>query len=175
MNTRENIRMISEPVNEIHQLRNCIINYKREHTHCQYCETELIRVSAILDNQPLTKKMIEKMTYPISQNDWLIFKTRITVLCRFCSELHTQPKPVYFDLVQFQHYLRLHTPMKPSAVREYIVRLRRIDSYLASVNFTLPVFTIVEIERQLENTMTRFTFSNARCALLKYAQYLVTR
>lgn len=163
------------PVNDSRQLRLRIIALKREHTHCPYCDVLLTRASVILDGQPLTKKMIEKMSQPIHQQDWLIFKSRLTVLCRFCCERHAQPEPVYFDLVSFQHYLRSHALMKPSAIREYLVRLRRIDNDLISVNFTQTAFAVSAIERELENTLTRPSLKNVRCALHKYAEYLATR
>ena len=166
---------ISMSGNEIHPLKNYIVQLKREHTHCQHCNTALIRASAILDGQPLIKKKIETMTDLINQHDWVIFKSRIFVLCRFCCELHAQPKPLYFDLVSFQYYLRFHTPMKASATREYLVRLRRIDSYLTAVNFTLDEFSISAIEHQLTTIMTPLTLSNARSALQKYAAYLAWR
>lgn len=161
--------------NKTYSLKHYIVQLKREKTHCQHCNTALIRASAILDGQPLIKKKIGKMNDLVNQHDWQTFKSRIVVLCRFCCELHAQPKPLYFDLVSFQYYLRFHTPMKASATREYIVRLRRIDSSLTAIHFTQADFAIPAIEQQLKKTMTPLAFSNARCALQKYAAYLAWR
>ncbi|EFE51940.1 hypothetical protein PROVRETT_09377, partial [Providencia rettgeri DSM 1131] len=62
----------------------------------------------------------------IDEATWIEHRDcRLQGLCRFCCALSTSPHPVYFDLIGFYRSLLLHSSMKPSAVHEYVARLRR--------------------------------------------------
>lgn len=62
--------------------------------------------------------------------------------------------------------------MSHSTVREYVVRLRRLDELLTSTNFPRQEFTTEKIQSDLSKKLTPSAFSNYNIALRKYEQYL---
>lgn len=51
--------------------------------------------------------------------------------------------------MSFKQYLFLQTEMSHSTVREYVVRLRRLDELLSSSNFSMKEFTASKVQEQL--------------------------
>lgn len=71
------------------------------------------------------------MSQRLNETQWSVQQiTRLRALCRFCSELNSPPLPCFVDLMNFQRHLLAHYSMNVSTVREYVTRLRRIDTLL---------------------------------------------
>lgn len=62
--------------------------------------------------------------------------------------------------------------MKPSSVREYITRLRRIDTLLVTLNIDMPQLDVDQIKGILAEHYSKQSFSNAGPALNQYADYV---
>lgn len=80
--------------------------------------------------------------------------------------------PVFFDLVDFQRYLLFDLSMNPSAVREYVIRLRRIDTLLVTLSVIMPRFNAAQIKAILAEHYSKRSLNNAGPALNKYADYV---
>ncbi|HFD3737942.1 TPA: hypothetical protein ACF3RY_006719 [Pseudomonas aeruginosa] len=132
---------------KIRTLRQYLIEFKREPHRCTCCQVKLNRVSLMLDGVAIHKEDINHLSQPLNDEEWHALQmTRLKVLCRFCRELHTPPLPVFFDLVDFQRYLLVDSSMKSSSVREYVIRLRRIDTLLVTLNIDMPRLNVTQIK-----------------------------
>lgn len=112
------------------------------------------------------------MTELVDEQQWNELQGKFTALCRFCSEIFCNSNTDYFDIMSFKQYLFEQTEMSHSTVREYVVRLRRLDELLSSTNFSMKEFTADVIQQQLSDKLTESAFSNYNIALRKYEQYL---
>lgn len=62
--------------------------------------------------------------------------------------------------------------MSDSTIREYVVRLRRLDGMLAASNYPLDQFTREGMHQRILDELPGSTHNNYRIALRKYDQYL---
>ena len=158
---------------KIRTLRQYVIDFKREPHRCTCCQAKLNRVSLMLDGVAIHKEDISHLSQRLSEEEWHVLQTtRLKVLCRFCRELYTPPLPVFFDLVGFQQYLLVDLSMKPSSVREYVLRLRRIDTLLVTLNIDTPRLNVAQIKVILAEHYSKQSLNNAGPALNQYADYV---
>ncbi|WP_374448649.1 hypothetical protein [Providencia sp.] len=158
---------------KIRTLRQYLIEFKRQPHRCMSCQAKLNRVSLMLDGVAIDKDDISHLSQRLNGEEWHVLQTtQLKVLCRFCSELHTPPLPIFFDLVGFQRYLLSDPSMKPSTVREYLTRLRRIDTLLVTLNIDMPRLNVAQIKMILAEYYSKQSFSNAGPALNQYADYV---
>lgn len=155
-------------------LRCYLSEFKKTQTRCIDCHARLNRVSLMLDGVKINKSDISNLSQRLDESEWSTIKaTRLVVLCRFCSKLHSPPLPVFFDLVDFQRYLLFNSSMNPSAVREYIIRLRRIDTLLVMLNVNIPRFSVTQIKAILVEHYSGRALLNMVPALNRYAEYVI--
>ncbi|EMT6577745.1 hypothetical protein [Providencia rettgeri] len=62
--------------------------------------------------------------------------------------------------------------MKPSSVREYVIRLRRIDTLLVTLNIDMPRLNVAQIKGILAEHYSKQSLNNAGPALNQYADYV---
>lgn len=72
----------------------------------------------------------------------------------------------------FQQYLLVDLSMKPSSVREYVLRLRRIDTLLVTLNIDMPRLNVALIKVILAEHYSKQSLNNAGPALNQYADYV---
>lgn len=149
-----------------------IKDFKHSQTYCAHCHKTLDRISLVFDDKILNKDAIAEMTELVGEQQWNELQGKFTALCRFCSEIFCNSNTDYFDIMSFKQYLFEQTEMSHSTVREYVVRLRRLDELLSSTNFSMKEFTADVIQQQLSDKLTESAFSNYNIALRKYEQYL---
>ncbi|WP_272668094.1 hypothetical protein [Providencia sp. PROV117] len=158
---------------KIRTLRQYLTDFKREPHRCTCCQAKLNRVSLMLDGVAIHKENISHLSQQLNDEEWHTLQTtRLKVLCRFCRELHTPPLSVFFDLVGFQRYLLVDLSMKPSSVREYITRLRRIDMLLVTLKIDMPQLDVAQIKGILAEHYSKQSFSNSGPTLNQYADYV---
>lgn len=158
---------------KIRTLRQYVIDFKREQHRCTCCQAKLNRVSLMLDGVAIHKEDISHLSQRLSEEEWHVLQTtRLKVLCRFCCELYTPPLPVFFDLLGFQQYLLVDLSMKPSSVREYVLRLRRIDTLLVTRNIDMPRLNVTQVKGILAEHYSKQSLYNAGPALNQYADYV---
>ncbi|MCG5372241.1 flagella biosynthesis regulatory protein FliZ [Providencia rettgeri] len=154
-------------------LRCYLSDFKKGQTHCTACHTRLGRVSLMLDGIAIHKDDINNMSQRLNETQWSVLQTtRLRVLCRFCSELYSPPLPCFVDLLDFQRHLLAHSLMNVSSVREYITRLRRIDTLLTEQAVQMPQFNVAQVMAILAEHYSRTSLNNAMSAVNKYAEYV---
>ncbi|WP_272582560.1 MULTISPECIES: hypothetical protein [unclassified Providencia] len=62
--------------------------------------------------------------------------------------------------------------MKPSSVREYVIRLRRIDTLLVTLNIDMPRLNVALIKVISAEHYSKQSLNNAGPALNQYADYV---
>ena len=105
-------------------------DYKHSQTHCSQCGKLLDRMALVFRGKIINKEAIARMDQPIDDAVWQNVQHELTALCRFCSEISCNSHPSYFDIMAFKQYLFEQTEMSHSTIREYVVRLRRLDEML---------------------------------------------
>ncbi|WP_272682180.1 site-specific integrase [Providencia sp. PROV129] len=153
----------------------CYLNeFKKTQTRCTTCHTHLERVSLMLDRMAINKDDIKNMSQRLNEIQWSILQTtRLRVLCRFCSELYSLPLPRFVDLMDFQRHLLLNSLMNTSTVREYVTRLRRIDTLLIEQEVHMPQFNVARVMAILSDHYSGSSLNNALSAVNKYAEYVI--
>ncbi|MGP1924157.1 MAG: flagella biosynthesis regulatory protein FliZ [Arsenophonus sp. NEOnobi-MAG3] len=149
-----------------------IKDYKHSQIHCAQCNKTLDRISLVFNDQILNKEAISAMTEMVDGKTWAELQHRFTALCRFCSEIYCNSDAGYFDIMSFKQYLFKETEMSHSTVREYVVRLRRLDELLTEAQNPVTEVTIEKIQAHMQDKMIESTFSNYNIALRKYKQFL---
>ena len=152
----------------------CYLNdFKKGQAHCTACHARLSRVSLMLDGIAIHKDDINNMSQRLNETQWSVLQTtRLRVLCRFCSELNSPPLPCFVDLLDFQRHLLAHSSMNVSTIREYVTRLRRIDTLLREQDVQMPQFNVAQVMAILAEHYSGTSLNNALSALNKYAEYV---
>ncbi len=171
-NYTQGFTIMSASIVKKRPLSRYIKDFKHSQTHCAHCNKTLDRISLVFNDSILNKEAIADMTDLVDEAAWGELQGQFTALCRFCSEIFCNSNTDYFDIMSFKQYLFLQTEMSHSTVREYVVRLRRLDELLSSSNFSMKDFTASKVQEQLSDKMTDSAFSNYNIALRKYEQYL---
>ncbi|MCE1782351.1 flagella biosynthesis regulatory protein FliZ, partial [Enterobacter hormaechei] len=98
------------------------------------------------NGQVINKEAISEMTELVDDKTWNELQGKFVALCRFCSEIYCNSQTDYFDIMSFKQYLFEQTEMSHSTVREYVVRLRRLDEILTSSNYPASDFTPEKVQ-----------------------------
>ncbi|PIJ48344.1 flagellar regulatory protein FliZ [Erwinia sp. OLTSP20] len=147
-------------------------DYKHGQTNCSHCGKVLDRMALVFRGQLINKEAIARMDQLIDEQVWLKLQTELTALCRFCSDIYCNTHSTYFDIMAFKQYLFEQTAMSHSTIREYVVRLRRLDDMLQAKNFPHENLHGVSWHACLENQLPDAGNNNYRIALRKYDQFL---
>lgn len=148
-----------------------IRDYKYMQQQCARCGTELNRVRLLYANKPVTHKQILSMDRQISAPEWALFRGQLTPVCRFCSVVTDHARGRYFDIEGFKQYLLEDKAICLATLREYILRLRRLDKRLAETGYSP-----TEKEVLSQQYLTEVLFPGGKCvnyqiALAKYLYY----
>ncbi|RWR03896.1 flagellar biosynthesis protein FliZ [[Pantoea] beijingensis] len=147
-------------------------DYKHSQSHCSHCGKVLDRMALVFRGQIINKEAIARMDQPVDDRVWLKLQNELMALCRFCSDIYCNTHPTYFDIMAFKQYLFEQTEMSHSTVREYVVRLRRLDDMLAARNYPIEKKDDTSWHKCLENALPDAGQNNYRIALRKYDQFL---
>ncbi|WP_075182063.1 flagella biosynthesis regulatory protein FliZ [Pantoea sp. 1.19] len=147
-------------------------DYKHAQSHCSHCGKVLDRMALVFRGQIINKEAIARMDQLIDEPVWLKLQTELTALCRFCSDIYCNTHPTYFDIMAFKQYLFQQTEMNPSTIREYVVRLRRLDDILTANNFCASEREVASWHDLLRDALPDTGTNNYRIALRKYDQFL---
>jgi FliZ protein len=147
-------------------------DYKHSQTHCSQCEKVLDRMALVFRGKIINKEAIARMDQPIDDLVWQNVQCELTALCRFCSEISCNSHPSYFDIMAFKQYLFEQTEMNHSTIREYVVRLRRLDEMLVAHNYPADRFASAFNHQRIIDDLPPAANDNYRIALRKYDQYL---
>lgn len=153
------------------RLSRYIRDYKYALHHCSSCGNELSRVRLLLSGKLITHKDIMYMDRPVTAQEWQVFLTRLEPVCRFCSTVSNGRQPTLFDIQAFKQALLADGCLCLATIREYVMRLRRLDQALTEQGYTrekLPDYHSFELWDQLLPEKSRI---NYRIALAKYACY----
>ncbi|MEB6336486.1 flagella biosynthesis regulatory protein FliZ [Serratia rhizosphaerae] len=146
-------------------------DYKLTQTHCGQCGKQLDRMALVFRGKIINKEAIARMDQPIDEQVWQSVQQELTALCRFCSEISCNSHPSYFDIMAFKQYLFEQTEMSHSTVREYVVRLRRLDEMLSARNYPAEKLSNGCCYHLIDD-LPSAGHNNYRIALRKYDQYL---
>ena len=153
------------------RLSRYIRDYKYAQHHCNSCGSELSRVRLLLSGKLISHKDIMHMDHPVSVAEWQAFMARLEPVCRFCSTVSNGRQPTLFDIQAFKQALLADGCLCLATVREYVMRLRRLDQALTEQGYTpdkLPDYQSPELWDELLPEKSRI---NYRIALAKYACY----
>ncbi|MFC3395223.1 flagella biosynthesis regulatory protein FliZ [Brenneria rubrifaciens] len=148
-------------------------DFKHKQTHCSYCNKELDRVSLVFRHQLVNKKSIDDIDRLIDDDKWSDLQQELIPLCRFCSEILCNTYTNYFDIQAFTQYLIEQTDVRHSTMREYVIRLRRLDELLVAKNYPIEMFARDNVQQHICDSFPNLEQSVYRSALRKYDQYLV--
>lgn len=146
--------------------------YKHSQSNCSHCGKILDRMALVFRGQIINKEAISRMDQPIDDQVWLKLQNELTALCRFCSDIYCNTHPNYFDIMAFKQYLFEQTEMSHSTIREYVVRLRRLDDMLSAKNYPAEKLRGCSWHECLEHDLPDAGNNNYRIALRKYDQFL---
>lgn len=147
-------------------------DYKHSQDHCSQCGKLLDRMALVFRGKIINKEAIARRDRPIDDNVWLNIQQELTALCRFCSEISCNSHPSYFDIMAFKQYLFEQTEMSRSTIREYVVRLRRLDEMLVAHDYPADTFASSASHQRIIDDLPSAAHSSYRIALRKYEQYL---
>ncbi|OSN08132.1 flagellar regulatory protein FliZ [Lonsdalea iberica] len=148
-------------------------DFKHKQTHCSNCGKSLDRVSLVYQSKPLNKKALEYLDRKIDDETWESMREELIPLCRFCSEVFCKPPAHYFNIKSFTRYLIDQTEVQYSTMREYVIRLRRLDELLITRHY--PSERLAEnesIQQQICSDIPNLEQNTYRSALRKYDQFL---
>ncbi len=147
-------------------------DFKHTQVNCSHCGKVLDRMALVFRGKIINKAAISGMDQLISQEEWQNLQQDLTGLCRFCSDIYCNSQPAYFDILSFKQYLFKETEMNHSTVREYVVRLRRLDDMLSANGFPADKLKGYSWHECLEEQLPDAGHNNYRIALRKYDQFL---
>ncbi len=153
------------------RLSRYIRDYKYAQHQCCSCGNELSRVRLLLSGRLISHKDIMQMDRPVTSEEWQLFMARLEPVCRFCSTVSNSRQPALFDIQGFKQCLLEDSCLCLATVREYVMRLRRLDMTLSDQGFVatqLPDYAAPELWDKLLPEKSRI---NYRIALAKYASY----
>ncbi|MEH0835421.1 flagella biosynthesis regulatory protein FliZ [Pectobacterium cacticida] len=149
-------------------------DFKQRQTHCSQCDKKLDRVSLVFRDQLINKKSIGSIDRLIDDAMWADLQQELIPLCRFCSEILCNTHACYFDIKAFTQYLIEQTDVRQSTMREYVIRLRRLDELLVANNYPAETFSKNQygVQQRVCDYLPGIEQSIYRSALRKYDQYL---
>lgn len=162
-----------ESITKMRPLSRYLKDYKNSQSHCSHCGKVLERMVLVFRGQIINKEAIARLDKLIDIPAWVKIQNGLTALCRFCSDIYCNSHTHYFDIMAFKQYLFEQTEMNPSSIREYVIRLRRLDDMLVARNFPDEKLCSSNWHQCLENALPDAGNNNYRIALRKYDQFLV--
>nr|WP_113866675.1 flagella biosynthesis regulatory protein FliZ [Brenneria salicis]NMN91189.1 FliZ protein [Brenneria salicis ATCC 15712 = DSM 30166]RBP62281.1 FliZ protein [Brenneria salicis ATCC 15712 = DSM 30166]RLM30529.1 flagellar regulatory protein FliZ [Brenneria salicis ATCC 15712 = DSM 30166] len=147
-------------------------DFKHKQTHCSHCNKALDRVSLVYRNQLINKKSIGGIDRFIDDEVWADLQQELISLCRFCSDVLCNTQANYFKIQAFTQYLIEQTEVRHSTMREYVIRLRRLDELLAAKNYPIETFSKDTVQQCICDFFPDLEQNIYRSALRKYDQYL---
>lgn len=153
-------------------LKSHLNELKREKTHCEQCNKVLDRSTLVFRGRIISKLDIAQGRLEINDQVWDEIREEVQVLCRFCGEVSCKVNVTYFDIVDFKQYLVKHTRVSFSTVREYVVRLRRLDERLRAAELPPESVKGEAIMLDALNYLPDCDTAPNRIALRKFEQYL---
>ncbi|MEC5341918.1 flagella biosynthesis regulatory protein FliZ [Brenneria populi] len=147
-------------------------DFKHKQTQCAHCNRELDRVSLAYRRRLVNKKSISLFDELIDDERWSDIQRELIPLCRFCSEIICNTHAAYFDIKAFARYLIDRTDIRHSTMREYVIRLRRLDALLAAKNYPKEDFAGDNVQQRIYDYLPDIESTLYRSALRKYDQYL---
>ncbi|MBF1996515.1 flagella biosynthesis regulatory protein FliZ [Serratia symbiotica] len=150
-------------------------DYKHSQTHCSQCGKLLDRMVLVFRGKIINKNAIMRMDQPIDDAIWLSLQPELAAQCRFCSEISCKSHANYFDIMAFKQYLFQHTEMNHSTIREYVVRLRRLDEMLVVRDYPAEKFASSSCHQHIIDGLPLVAHKTYRIALRKYEQFLAWR
>ncbi|MCG8708925.1 flagella biosynthesis regulatory protein FliZ [Brenneria sp. 4F2] len=162
---------MSQSTRKKQRLSRYLKDFKHKQTHCSHCNRELDRVSLAYRHQLVNKKTIGQMDDLIDDDAWRSMQRDLMPLCRFCSEILCNTRAAYFDIQAFTQYLIDQTEVRHSTMREYVIRLRRLDELLAAKNQPKDSFVSNNIQQRIYDYLPNIEPTIYRSALRKYDQY----
>ncbi len=147
-------------------------DYKHGQSNCSHCGKTLDRMALVFRGQIINKEAIARMDQLIDDHIWLKLQPELSAFCRFCSDIYCNAQPNYFAIMAFKQYLFKQTEMSHSTIREYVVRLRRLDEMLSAKNFPREKLNGNSWHKCLESQLPDAGNNNYRIALRKYDQFL---
>lgn len=161
-----------QSVRKKQRLSRYLKDFKHKQTHCSHCNRELDRVSLAYRERLINKKSITLIDGLIDEETWESLQQELIPLCRFCSEIICNTQTTYFDIKAFTQYLIDQTEVRHSTMREYVIRLRRLDELLAAKNQARENFVSDNIQQHIHKYLPDIDPETYRSALRKYGQYL---
>ncbi|GAA0472969.1 MULTISPECIES: flagella biosynthesis regulatory protein FliZ [Tatumella] len=153
------------------RLSRYIRDYKYAQHQCCSCGNELSRVRLLLSGILITHKDIMQMDRPVTREEWQIFMSRLEPVCRFCSTVSAGRPAALFDIPKFKQYLLEDNSLCLATVREYVMRLRRLDLALSRQGMAADQLPDLSSQEQWERLLPEKSRINYRIALAKYACY----
>lgn len=147
-------------------------DYKHSQDRCSHCNKVLDRMALVFRGRIINKEAMMRMDQLIDDLRWQKLQPELTPLCRFCSDILCNTQASYFDIMSFKQYLFKQTEMNHSTVREYVVRLRRLDDLLKMKNYPGERLDSDSWSASLEEELPDAGNKNYRIALRKYDQFL---
>ncbi|MCL2895350.1 flagella biosynthesis regulatory protein FliZ [Brenneria tiliae] len=161
-----------QPTRKKQLLSRYLKDFKHKQTHCSHCNKALDRVSLMFRNQLINKKTIGDIDRLIDDKIWSSLQQELIPLCRFCSEILCHTYANYFNIKAFTQYLIKQTEVKHSTMREYAIRLRRLDEQLVAKRLPKESFAVGNIQKHIHDYLPDIDHASYRSALRKYDQYL---
>ncbi|BDH45371.1 protein FliZ [Salmonella enterica subsp. enterica serovar Choleraesuis] len=147
-------------------------DFKMSQTHCAECGKGLDRATLIHGHQIVNKVGLAEMDIRIDESTWLAQRSEWRVVCRFCGEVQCCKPGSYFDIQGFKRYLQTATDIRSGTIREYVVRLRRFDNYLAESGALADLLSHDYNEERLESWLPEKQAISYRIALRKYSEFI---
>ncbi|ACY84960.1 flagella biosynthesis regulatory protein FliZ [Edwardsiella piscicida] len=145
-------------------------DFKHAQCYCSHCGRPLDRISLVLDGTLLNRARQAQMERLIDDAGWAALQQGLLALCRFCSDVYCHAQCSRFDIMGFKQYLCEQTDMRHSSIREYVVRLRRLDELLT--HHVPPSTALSDLSDRWLAALPQCSQNNYRIALRKYQQYL---
>lgn len=147
-------------------------DFKHAQCYCLHCGRPLDRISLVLDGTLLNRARQAQMERLIDAVGWAALQQGLLALCRFCSDVYCHTQCRRFDIMGFKQYLCEQTDMRHSSIREYVVRLRRLDELLTRHAPPSTATALSELSDRWLSALPLGSQNNYRIALRKYQQFL---
>lgn len=150
-----------------------VLSLKTDQRSCEVCTKKLERAYLLLDDMKFDKKSILAMNARISYEEWKALRSRIRVVCRFCSIISEKANIKYFDIPAFKYYLTVETKLKESSILEYSRRLKSLQTIFEKNNakFKLAYPTKAEFLKQYKCVVTGAMFKAYSRVIDMYIEY----
>lgn len=156
---------------KLRSIKTYINEFKIDNIQCEHCHKKIERTSLVYKKQALTKNIISELKEKINEDAWLLMKSELIMLCRFCRDIYCMPETYFFDLKGFKQYLIETNKMTEMTIHEYVIRLKRLDTIFSKAQFKVKINLREDFKRQFESKMTKKMFVNYSVAISVYLRY----